>query len=329
MSCAELLLSQFADISAHWWLPPIAVALDRIIGDPPRFPHPVRCIGSFLSRLEPVARKWFRVDFIAGFISVTIALTIAWGTARGVLALPSFIGLGAALYLSFAGLALGQLLREGRNAAALLGTDDIPAARCAVGFLVSRDVSGADKEELCRVLAESLSENLNDAFVAPLFWLVFTGPVGLWLYKAASTMDSMWGYPHAPWTKFGTAAARLDDVLAYLPARLTALFLLFTARYLPDMGSRPSIGDIRNDARKMKSPNAGWPMAACARIHGATMGGRAVYAGKSVDKPILGPAAMPWTTKHIQRLIRHLEISAFLAAAALWTSGFTLHLFLW
>lgn len=329
MTLPELILSPFASLPAYWWLPVAAVILDRFIGDPPKLPHPVRCIGALLSRLEPLLRKCIRADFAAGLTGVAIVLALTWAVTRGFLALPFFIGLAAALYLSFAGLALGQLVREGRSALALLEADDIDAARRAVGYLVSRDVTNADKEELCRVLAESLSENMNDGFVAPLFWLILTGPVGLWLYKAASTMDSTWGYPYPPWTRFGTVAAKLDDALAYIPARLTVVFMLFAARRLKIIKHCPSIAAMRSDARKMKSPNAGWPMAACAWIHSATMGGKAIYDGKIVDKPILGPADAPWTTAKLEILLLHLDISAFLATATFWLGGLALYALLW
>lgn len=328
MTCHDLILSPFADLPAYWWLPLAAAILDRVVGDPPRLPHPVRCIGALLNRAEPAMRKRVHSDFAAGLAAVVFVLAVVWGVTRGLMALPFFLGLTAAAYLSFAGLAHGQLVREGRAALALLEKDDLDAARRAVGFLVSRDVSKADKEELCRVLAESLSENLNDAFVAPLFWLVLTGPVGLWLYKASSTMDSMWGYPYAPWTRFGTVAAKLDDALAYIPARLTVVFMLVAAQLTGLINRRPDFSAMRADARKMKSPNAGWPMAACARIHGATMGGKAVYAGKTVDKPILGPDGAPWTIPALRRLIRHLETSALLAVIGLWSGGLIVHLWL-
>lgn len=332
MSFADLILSPFADLPVYWWLPLAAVALDRLIGDPPRAPHPVRLIGAFLSHLEAVMRRITRAEFAAGFASVVIVIALVWAVARGLVGLPFFLGLAAAVYLSYAGLALGQLVREGDAAVTLLENGDIAAARRAVGFLVSRDVSGADHDELCRVLAESLSENMNDGFVAPLFWLVLTGPVGLWLYKAASTMDSMWGYPYSPWTRFGAAAARLDDVMAYIPARFTAVFLIFAARRLKIIARCPSLGGMRADAARMKSPNAGWPMAACAWIHGSAMGGKAIYAGEVVEKPLLGAPgseAVPWTTDKLRHLILHLEISAFLATACFWIGGLALHLLFW
>jgi len=316
-------LPPFSNLAHYWWIPILAVLLDRIIGDPPNLPHPVRWIGALLKNIEPRARRFIASERLAGLFATGLAIFITWAAVRALLLLPLSLATVCAVYLGFAGLALGQLLREGKTALALLIKNDLPGARSAVGMLVSRDVSNADFDELCRVLAESLAENLNDAFVAPFFWFIMGGPVGLWLYKTVSTMDSMWGYPYAPWTRFGTAAARLDDILAYIPARLTAVFLYYGIRLKKRSQGivYPTFAWIVRDAKTMKSPNAGWPMAACAWIYGATMGGKAVYDGKIVDKPLLGPPDTRWTTTTLQNLLDGIAVSAYGGAILLWLMG--------
>ncbi len=320
MSFTDALLP-FSNLIHYWWLPAVAVLLDRVIGDPPSLPHTVRWNGAQRERIEPRARRFAASERLAGLLAAGLALLFTWTAARVLLLLP--FSLVFAVYLGFAGLALGQLLREGKAALALLAENDVSGARAAVGMLVSRDVSNAECDELCRVLAESLAENLNDAFIAPFFWLILGGPVGLWLYKTASTMDSMWRYPYPPWTRFGTAAARLDDVLAYVPARLTVVFLRLGMR-LKRRGTDaawPGFARIARNAKAMKSPNAGWPMAACAWIHGAAMGGKAVYDGKIVEKPVLGPPGTCWTTAKLQDLLDGIAISAYVGAVLLWLAG--------
>lgn len=320
MTFAEVFFSPMPHLSAIWWIPPAAVILDRLIGDPPGWPHPVRAIGAALAFVEPRARRRVRNEFAAGLAAALAVLAATYAATRLALALPSLAGAAAATYLAFAGLAFGQLAREGKAALSFLEHGDVQAARQAVGFLVSRDVSQADKEELCRVLAESLSENLNDAFVAPFFWLVAGGPVGLWLYKAASTMDSTWGYMHAPWTRFGSFSARLDDALAFVPARLTAVCIVLAAwRKVP---ARAMLAAVARDAKTMRSPNAGWPMAAAAWVCGAAMGGRAVYAGKAEEKPILGPRNIAWTPEKLRSLMRLLDIAGYAAATVLYCAAF-------
>lgn len=331
MSFADLFFP-LTDLTACWLVPALAVILDALIGDPPKWPHPVRLIGALCAFAEPLARRLPVPERLAGGVAVCFVLTATWVAARLLPAFPAVVACIFAVYLSFAGLALGQLLREGNAARVLLEQNDIEGARAAVGMLVSRDVSQSDRPELCRVLAETLAENLNDAFVAPFFWLTVGGPVGLWLYKAASTMDSLWGYPHEPWTRFGTAAARLDDGLAYVPARLTALFLFLTAplAFSRTGGSTkpsywPGFARVREDARKMKSPNAGWPMAACAWIHNAAMGGPAVYAGKTVAKPVLGPPGAAWTTDRLKALCGGIMAAGYASAAMMLATGCIIH----
>ena len=322
------------DPAALWWLPLAAVALDLIIGDPPRLPHPVRAIAWLANKLEHILRsKLEALD--AGAAGTALVLAASGGVAALALLLPKAAALGAWLYLSFAGLALGQLLREGKKALRLLEAadaeaasanvaDDAPAlraARAAVQQLVSRDVSESGRSALAKTLAETLSENLNDAFVAPFFWLMLGGPVGLWLYKAASTLDSMWGYPHEPWTRFGRVAANLDDVLAFVPARLTALVLRLSAPLCSTRGAWPGWSAVAAQARSMASPNAGWPMAACAWLHAAPMGGAAVYAGVVKQKPHLGPSTGAWDAPALSRLLCHVRAAGLLAAALLWAAG--------
>lgn len=322
MTFADALLP-CSSLAVYLWLPPLAVCLDRAIGDPPSRPHPVRAIGALLRFAEPRARRLSVSERAAGVIAVIAALAVTWAVVRLLLLFPFIFALIFAVYLCFAGLALGQLVRESAAALALLEQSDIAGARQAVGMLVSRDVSGADKDELCRVLAETMAENLNDAFVAPFFWLLFGGPAALWLYKAASTMDSMWGYPHEPWTRFGTAAARLDDALAYVPARLTALFVYggsFFANGRKPPASWPGLARVAADAKTMKSPNAGWPMAACAWVHGAAMGGRAIYAGTTVEKPVLGPPGTAWSTGKLRNLLGGITVAAYGGAMSLWVA---------
>ena len=309
--------------------------LDVVVGDPHRWPHPVRAIGRLCERVEPAARQKVPSEFLAGFVAVCCVLVATWASVRILLLFPYVMTALIATYLGFAGLALGQLLREGRATIALLEKGDVEAARTAVGMLVSRDVSQANSDDLCRALAETLAENCNDAFIAPLFWFSLGGPVALWLYKAVSTMDSMWGYPHAPWTRFGTTAAVLDDALAFVPARIS-LAALYLAALCRTMFFRclkketppllwPGMARVVQDARKMKSPNAGWPMAACAWLHGASMGGPTLYAGKIVEKPSLGPADVVWTPEKCKDLCRTIAVAGLLSTLALCSFGGIVH----
>lgn len=296
------------------WLPLAAFLLDLLLADPRGVPHPVCLIGQLLNRLKgPVLAA--KNQKIAGAAALALCLACAGGAAAFLLWLPGLLGIAAGIYLAYAGLALGGLLREGRAAAQSIRDGDIEEARAAVSMLVSRDVSAMERDALYKTLAETLSENFTDAFVAPFFWLMLAGPAGLWIYKAASTADSMWGYRHEPWTRAGRAAARLDDALAFVPARLSMLFLYLGSG---NRGAWPGWRRIAAEARSMESPNAGWSMSASAWLHGAGMGGPAVYAGELKQKPLLGPGGNNWNYDKIVLLLEHLLKSGLVAALALW-----------
>ena len=285
------------------WLtiPLLAVALDLWLKDPPNWPHPVRLIGWLLEHLERLARSSPLPPRLAGLVCVS-GLALGVGCTMHVLASLPIIGWLLALYFSFAGLALGGLLQEGRRVTRLLHEQDIEAARAALSGLVSRDVEHLDENGIRRALAETVSENLNDAFTAPFFYLVCFGPGGLWAYKTVSTMDSMWGYKTPRWRELGWAAARADDALAFLPARLTALALVAAAW----LQGRPSLAlsELRRTAGMTESPNAGWPMAAAALALQAGMGGPTRYFGQTKVKPWLGPEGLPWTDQKLNDLFR-------------------------
>ncbi|NHZ47329.1 CobD/CbiB family cobalamin biosynthesis protein, partial [Nitratidesulfovibrio liaohensis] len=287
-----------------------------------------------------------------------VALAV-WGLVRLPVLAP-WLGALVAVYFAWAGLALGSLLREGRRTLHAIEHGTLDEARTAVSMLVSRDTAQLDRPDLRRALAETLAENFNDGFVAPFFWLLLGGPAGLWGYKAVSTMDSMWGYRTEEWCDLGRACARLDDVLAWVPARLSALFLWLSAPLAKVRGGWQGFGRMARDARSMESPNAGWPMSAAAWLHGAPMGGPTPYFGVVKHKPVLGPrpsgnvlgstvadacgtastsapasasasafACGPtpaWNAERLEGLLRHLRVAGLVAAGCLWAGALLLRL---
>ena len=204
----------------------------------------------------------------------------------------------------------------------LLEQGDLSGAREVLAMLVSRDTSGMDKEKMNASLAETLSENFNDAFCAPLFYLALLGPAGLWIYKAVSTGDSMWGYKNERFERLGKFAARADDVLAWIPARISAFLFVLCARMLPG-GKKYSLvsvgevwGKIAKDARRAESPNAGWCMSAAAHTLGIRLGGPAKYFGEMKDKPYFNPQGASPGLKEQKELIRLMYFSGFVFVAA-------------
>jgi adenosylcobinamide-phosphate synthase len=294
------------------WLPLAATALDLAFGDPPFLPHPVRGVGIALDRLEARAPKGDTARRLYGLACVALLAGVC-GALAYVLPKTPMLGEFIAVYLGFSGLALGCLVREGEKAVGLINAGDLPAARQAVGLLVSRDTANLDAAGLRRALAETLSENLCDGFAAPLFYLALGGPGLLWAYKAVSTADSMWGYKTERFRVLGWAAARGDDALAYIPARLCALTMLL-AGLLLRLDVRAAAANLRRDAAKSASPNAGWPMAAAAWLCAASMGGRDSYFGVPKQKPLLGPAGTPWDETRLARLRLLVPVSGVLFA---------------
>lgn len=292
----------------------LAVFLDVVFKDPPHWPHPVRLVGRAVNRLESVARSLPLPLRLSGALSVLFLAALTWFIVALLSSLPLF-GLLAAMYFSYAGLALGSLLAEGRHVAELLGRGRIEEARAALSGLVSRDVSRMDEDSLRRSLAETVSENFNDAFVAPVSYLVLFAPPGLWAYKTVSTMDSMWGYTTDQWKDLGWAAARVDDLLAFIPARLSALVMLLCAR-TQGIAPLPTFQKLARHASRTASPNAGWPMAAAALLFQAGMGGPTPYFGRVTDKPWLGPPEKNWDSHKLDSLLRLIRTAGICFALA-------------
>ena len=300
-------------------------------------------VGKLLDKLEAPARNFMRAggaeaERVRGRFAGAVALAILVGLTGlavwGLVSLPVLGGL-LALYLAWAGLAMGSLLRTGREVLRRVENYEEAEARAALSWLVSRDTSTMDRPLMRKTLADTLSENLTDAFMAPFFWLLVGGPVAMWCYKAVSTTDSMWGYVTEKWRWLGWAGARGDDALAFVPARLSACaawladwcaarLRLLPSAILPKtvwQGRWPGMGVVAQQAAGMPSPNSGWSMTVCAWLCGARMGGPSVYFGTHTPKPWLGPEqaeAAPWDHARLLALCELLRYSALCGGLTLW-----------
>ncbi|MFP4127937.1 MAG: adenosylcobinamide-phosphate synthase CbiB [Desulfonatronovibrio sp.] len=285
---------------------------DLFIGDPARWPHPVRIMGRALDTLDPVLRK---SGISLKFLGFAVLFAGAFATLFAVALLISlpFLGLIISLYLGYASLALGCLIHETRKVQRLIASGSLQEARKAMSHLVSRDTAGLGEQELYQTLAETLSENYNDAFCAPFFYLSLLGVPWAWAYKLVSTMDSMWGYKTDKWNKLGFAGAKADDILAYIPARLAVLSMIGAA-YIMGFGRNACLSAIADDAGRVESPNAGWTMSAGAHILGVRMGGSASYFGKKKLKPVLGRGGEGYSSAKIDQLVSLILVSSFLYA---------------
>ncbi len=305
------------------WLTIFAFGLDMWLGHLQTWwRHPVCYIGDLLRFIEPIARK-FGDDAkklrMAGFLCVIFTVGTVGFVVWFLTSLP-YIGVIFTFYFAYSGLATKSLLTFFDAVLDSVEHASLEDAQKAVAQLVSRDTTVLDRDALRKTLADTFSENFTDAVVAPLFWLILGGPVALWMYKAVSTMDSMWGYKAEPWTDLGFAGAKADDVLAYIPARLS-VFILQSANEYENItkktgGMWPGWKCIFGQAQGMPSPNSGLPMACAAWLMNGRLAGPSVYFGAVVEKPWLGPPkedAKPWDKQRLMHLATLIKVGAYAA----------------
>jgi adenosylcobinamide-phosphate synthase len=285
----------------------LGYAADLLLGDPPGWPHPVRLIGRIIEAAE---RRLFAPRVAAGLI---FWLAVAGGVLAPVVLLlavlpylPGAVQLAVPAYLCYTGLATRSLHLESRRVEEALAAADLPGARRALSRIVGRETAELSPAEVRRAVLETVAENLSDGVVAPLFYLLLLGIPGLALYKTANTLDSMVGYKNERYREFGRAAARIDDVLNFLPARLTA-WLIVAAAWGLGLDAAGARRILHRDGHKASSPNAGRPEAALAGALGVRLGGPAVYFGTRVEKPAIGdPPGRPLDPGHYRDAVRLL-----------------------
>jgi adenosylcobinamide-phosphate synthase len=274
----------------------LAFALDGIVGDPRWLPHPVRLIGRAIELAEPALRARIDSERWAG---VVLAATVAGGSYLATLAAEKALGVPTSgalaavcaalmVYLVSTTIALRGLVV---SVSSVIGSPDLETARERLGHIVGRDTGDLDEAGVRRAALETLAENTSDGVVAPLFYLAIGGLPLAMAYKAVNTLDSMVGYRNERYRDIGWASARLDDVLNYLPARLTGVLIAAAALLVPGLGAndaRRALMVMLRDGRKHPSPNSGMPEAAMAGALGVRLGGPSKYGGVTNDKPHIG-----------------------------------------
>lgn len=266
-------------------------ALDRLLGDPQRW-HPVAGFGQAAGWLE---KRLYADDRSRGitFTVIAVGAPVAAGAmieyaSRRVPVVTGILTVAA----TWSVLGGRSLVHEAEAVADHLGVEDLPAARRQVGRLVGRDTSELNASEIARAAVESVAENSSDAVVAPLLWGSVAGLPGLLGYRAVNTLDAMVGHRSARYEKFGWAAARLDDIVNWVPARLAAVLATLGARWV-DGAPRRAAAAVVQDAAAHPSPNAGVVEAAYAGALGLRLGGRNVYEGQISDRGTLGNGRAP------------------------------------
>ncbi len=310
----------------------IGFCLDLRFGDPRWLPHPVVAIGRAITALERVGRRTFprtpRGKTIAGLCLVAVIVVAVFCIALAVTAaawrLHPALGVAVESFICYQALATRGLMDAARNVYARLAAGDLTGARAAVAAIVGRDTEALDAQGIVRATVETVAENASDGVVAPMFYFALGGAPLALAYKAVNTMDSMLGYKNDRYRHFGTAAARLDDIANFIPARLTACAAIPAAMAL-GMDWPNAWRIYRRDARNHSSPNAGHPEAAWAGALGVRLGGDSRYSGVIVHKPHIGDAVRPLAVGDILLANRLLLVAAGIVLAAccggalLWT----------
>ena len=268
----------------------LAVLLDRLLGEPRRW-HPLVGFGRLAAHIERGLR---RRNAPGHAVATRLAGLLAWALAVLPWAALAFLlrgapGLAFGIDVALLYFALGgrSLAEHAAAVATPLATGDLAGARCNIGRMVSRETAALDGEGVARAAVESVLENGNDAVFGALFWFALLGGPGALLFRLANTLDAMWGYRNERYVFFGWAAARLDDALNYLPARLTALTYALFGR------TGAALACWRIQAAAWDSPNAGPVMAAGAGALGLRLGGAATYHGRREERPVLGDGVAP------------------------------------
>jgi adenosylcobinamide-phosphate synthase len=289
----------------------LAMAIDLVIGDPRWLyrlvPHPVVLLGRLVELLSKALNRQ----------ALPRGRRIALGGLCTALVVGLAFGLGWALHALFAGLPFGWVL-EGLAASSLIAfrglydavravaralDESLEAARRAVSHIVGRDPASLDDAGVARAAAESAAENFSDGFVSPAFWFLLLGLPGLCAYKAVNTLDSMIGHRDARFEAFGKIAARLDDAVNFLPARLAGLVIVLAALLLPGASAGGAWRALLRDAPKHRSPNAGWQEAALAGALGLALAGPRVYGGQTVEDHWMGDGRSAVTAADLGRAL--------------------------
>lgn len=308
----------------------IALIIERLFGYPDalvaRIGHPVMWMGKLISLLDDRLNNRTRARGVVALLillGVTAAITVALTAILR--AIPGGLVIEALLAST---LLAQKSLGDAVAAVATALRRSLPEGRVAVSHIVGRDPEALDEAGVARAAIESLAESTSDAVIAPLFWLLLLGLPGIALYKAANTADSMIGHKSERHLAFGWAAARFDDLVNLIPARLSALVIAAAALFMRGADPRAAWATALRDARKHESPNAGWPEAAMAGALGFALGGPRSYDGELVDLPRfgdgraeLGPADIELSLRLYRGVLNLVVGVVAVFAVGVWVAG--------
>lgn len=310
-----------------------AFMLDCLTGDPMYPCHPVRLLGKLISAGERMAFKAGLFGYAGGFLLFT-GVSGLWVSAALIVyqaadTLHPFAGMLVSIYLVYSVMGLRDLFDHAAPVQKALRNKDIMAARRYVQQFVGRDADRLDAEGIARAAVESVAENFVDSFLGVVFWFVFgflfatligwpplTGALGCVIfYRAVNTLDAMVGYKNDRYMKFGFIAAKVDDVLNFIPARLSVVMILGAA-FFRGYNVKKGIRIVLRDRLKHASPNSGHPESVMAGVLGIRLGGPTIYPHGCVNKPWLGDDDAKITPDHINDACRIIFSAAWIALVA-------------
>lgn len=302
----------------------VAVLIDRLIGDPRSIPHPVVWIGKLISLLEKNLNKGSYKKakgllllavvvvfvFFLTFIVVVLAYTLH--PVAGILV--------EAFLISFA-IAQRSLKEAALEVYSPLKEGNVVEARVKLSYIVGRDTDKLKEKEIVRGTVETVAENTSDGVTAPLFFALIGGAPLAMVYRAVNTCDSMVGYKNDKYLLFGWASARFDDLLNYIPSRITGFLMVAVNQNSPALSKRKCFSVMLEDAKKHPSPNSGWGEAAVAGLLGIQLGGTNSYHGKTSERAKMGKPLYTLNKDHILQTITIMNRTVFIFVAVLWLLG--------
>ena len=297
----------------------LAFLLDLILGDPVWLYHPVRIIGLLISGLERILRKAAGESekglLFAGSLLWILVSSISFWASKGLLFLAGAVHpvLASALevFWCYQLLAAASLKKESMKVYERLKQGGLAGGRQAVSMIVGRDTMNLTEDGVVRAAVETVAENTSDGVTAPMLYMLIGGAPFAFLYKAVNTMDSMLGYKNDRYLYFGRAAAKMDDVFNFLPARLSAL-LMTAAAFLCGMNAKLAWKIYRRDRYRHASPNSAQTEAVCAGALEVQLAGDAYYFGKLYEKPFIGDPVRPVCPEDIPLACRLMYGTALL-----------------
>lgn len=303
------MLTAFVLIFAFLW--------DLLVGDPHYLPHPVRWIGTLISKLESLFNSTHSSPQLQKFLgSLTALIVIAsttlfvWTILSFASMIHNFLFLAIAVLLVGIALASQSLAWAGQEILDLLAQNQVDLARHKLSWIVGRDTGHLEPSEIRRATIETLAENFTDGILSPIFWTVLGGPIACWILKAISTLDSMIAYKNQRYLHFGWASAKLDDIAHFIPARLGAFVIIPIAALACGHSASKTLKIVWRDRLKHPSPNSAHSESAFAGALDLQLGGLSTYQGIPSNKPILGDGKAHFENSDLASCIKLLRMSS-------------------